>query len=851
MQQPDNLIGQVLGHYRIIKQIGYGGMATVFLAEDVNLGREVAVKVFWPRPGETRDFLKRFEREARVLAKLDHPNILPVFDYGEQNGFAYLITPYMPGGSLKELLQKRKVIPPVEALGMAVPILNALQYASERGLIHRDIKPGNLLFKADGSLVLADFGLVKAFVAEGENLTTHTASETGPAVTGTPEYMSPEQIQGKATPVSDIYSFGIVLYEMLAGQRPFISTNVLSILMQQVNEQPRPLHEMNPYISPQLDAAVLRALEKDPARRYQRPLDFSRALTQAGSPGMATSPEQNSPTLATNWSAPPPISSPGNPASHPGNPPSQPGFISNSQPFNTGAQQEQYPPQARFAQARTQSGPASNPGQPPDAGIFIPGPLTPAGQNWAASGANTNAPSPRQRNSSRLPLALVAISLLFIASIVLAVTLTPLGPLLFGPRGGQTPTVTVNTSPTVNKIATPGTTTVPGGLPTITACPANGTGRAPVLTGMSLGTAPNLVYFVNEFQGTTSTFGTLKRYDTITGAKTEIVKMQGARIYSAQLSSDGQWILFSATIAGQVKLAVVRMDGKGLQTLACAPAGTFIRSPQWSLDQKLIVFDESPNSGGSTTYLLAVVGGSLQTELTPPASGLAYLPRTWLDFTRVLMVGYLPNSDAVAQNIYILDTALGPNQQSSNLKQFAVVGTANPCWNFDSSFDGKTIFFNQCTPGNPEGSSTVEAQSIVSGTPATPVFSSSTLAISAVRVFDNTNTFLLATASNTVVGVSGDHSKDGLYKIATDGSNSTTRLVAAGNGLTCALNSYSQYYWSNVSRDRNLYALEEYGTQGSNSSFTILYGSMNGGTPNTIASISDGTELEVAGWATM
>jgi serine/threonine protein kinase len=332
MQQPESLIGQVLGHYRIIKQIGYGGMATVFLAEDVNLGREVAVKVFWPRPGETRDFLKRFEREARVLAKLDHPTILHVYDYGEQHGFAYLITPYMPGGSLKEALQKRKVIPPVEALQMAAPILNALQYASERGLIHRDIKPDNMLFKADGSLVLADFGLVKVFAAEGESLATHTASETGPAVTGTPEYMSPEQIQGKATPLSDIYSFGIVLYEMLAGQRPFISTNVLSVLMQQVNEQPRSLREMNPFISPQLDAAVMRALEKDPARRYQRPLDFLQALTQAGSPGMATNPELNSPTLATNWSAVPPISLPGNPPSHPGNPPSQPGFISYAPP---------------------------------------------------------------------------------------------------------------------------------------------------------------------------------------------------------------------------------------------------------------------------------------------------------------------------------------------------------------------------------------------------------------------------------------------------------------------------------------------------------------------------------------
>ncbi len=842
MKQPESLIGQVLGHYRIIKQIGYGGMATVFLAEDINLGREVAVKVFWPRPGETRDFLKRFEREARVLAKLDHPNVLHVYDYGEQDGFAYLITPYMPGGSLKESLQKRKVIPPVEAIQMAAPILNALQYASERGLVHRDIKPGNMLFKADGSLVLADFGLVKVFVGEGEAQTTHTASETGPAVTGTPEYMSPEQIQGKATPISDIYSFGIVLYEMLAGQRPFISTNVLSVLMQQVNEQPRSLRDLNPYISPQLDAAVMRALEKDPARRYQRPLDFLQALTLAGSPGMATNLELNSPTLATNWSAVPPISSPGNPPSHPGNPPSQPGFINYAQPPNVGTQ---------FAQARTQSGPPSNPGQPPDGGIIVQGPLTPAGQNWAtpAYEANAGAPPPRQRKASRLPLALLAISLLIIASLVLAVTLTPLGQ-LFGIHSGPTPTVTVNPSTTVSKTVSPTTTTLLSGLPTITACPSNNAGRAPILTGMSLGNAPNLVYFVNEFNNNVSTFGTLKRYDTISGTKTEILKLPNTRITSAQLSADGQWILFSADIAGQVKLSVVRMDGKGLQTLACAPAGTLIRSPQWSLDQKLIVFDESLNFGRATIYLLSVTSGLLQTELTPPASGLAYLPRTWLDNTRVLMTGYLPNSDAPPQNIYILDTALGPHQQSSTLQTFATLGNAIPCWNFDSSFDGKTIFYNQCTPGNPEGSSTVASQP-ANGSSASQVFSSSTLAITAVRVFDNTNAFLLATASNTFMGVGADRSKDGLYKIATDGSNNAILLVQAGNGLSPTLNLYSQYYWSNVSRDRSLYALEENGSQGANFRYAILYGSMNGGAPNSIADISDGTELEVTGWTNM
>ena len=850
MQRPENLVGQVLGHYRIIKQIGYGGMATVFLAEDVNLGREVAVKVFWPRPGETRDFVKRFEREARVLAKLDHPSILPVFDYGEQDGFAYLITPHMPGGSLKDILSKRKAIPPVETLQMAAPLLNALQYASERGLVHRDIKPGNILFKADGRPVLADFGLVKVFTPEGETPTMHTASETGPAVTGTPEYMSPEQIQGKATPLSDIYSFGIVLYEMLAGQRPFVSTGVLSVLMQQVSEQPRPLREINPYITPQLDMAIMRALEKDPARRYQRPLDFLQALTQASSPRVTPIPEQNNPTIATNWSVPDPTSRPGNPPSQPGNPPSQPGnppppsqpgFITYTQPAGMGTQ---------FAQARTQSGPPSNPGQVAEGGIIIPGARTPSGQNWGAPtyNANSNPPPPEKGRTNRLPLALLAVSLLLIVGLALAFTLTPLSTLLFGPHSEPTLTVTASTSPSAGTTVSPGSTSIAGGLPTITACPASGAGRAPVLTPMTLGSSPNLVYIVNEFQNNASTFGTLKRYDTITTAKTEILKLPKTRIDSAQLSANGQWILFSADIAGQEKLSVVRMDGQGLQTLACAPTGSIIRSPQWSVDQNLIVFDESQNLGPATIYLLSVVSGSLQTELTPPATGVAYLPRTWLDNTRVLLTGYIPNSDAPPQNIYILDTSLGPNQQGSSLQ--TVTSIATPCWNFDSSFDGKTIFYNQCTPGSPEGSSTVTSLPVGSTT-TSQVFSSSTLAINSVRVFDRTHAFLLATASNSAQGVSGDHSKDGLYKISTDGSNNFIPLAQTINGLFPGLNLYSQYFWSNVSRDGNLYALEESGTQGSNFRYVLLYGSMNGGTPHSIADIADGTQLEIAGWTTM
>src|SRR5215831_6641129 len=114
--RPEDMMGRVLGHYRVKRQVGYGGMSTVFLAEDINLGRDVAVKVFWPRPGETKDFLRRFAREARVLAKLDHPNILPVYDYGEEDSQAYLVMPYMAGGSLKDTLKEHQVIPPAEAI---------------------------------------------------------------------------------------------------------------------------------------------------------------------------------------------------------------------------------------------------------------------------------------------------------------------------------------------------------------------------------------------------------------------------------------------------------------------------------------------------------------------------------------------------------------------------------------------------------------------------------------------------------------------------------------------------------------------------------------------------------------
>ncbi|HEV2582389.1 MAG TPA: hypothetical protein VGT44_16150, partial [Ktedonobacteraceae bacterium] len=215
-----------------------------------------------------------------------------------------------------------------------------------------------------------------------------------------------------------------------------------------------------------------------------------------------------------------------------------------------------------------------------------------------------------------------------------------------------------------------------------------------------------------------------------------------------------------------------------------------------------------------------------------------YLPRTWLDYSRVLLTGYYPNSASPQQNVYLLDTNKGANQQSSDLQLLATVGTQqNVCWDFDSSFDGKTVYINQCNSTSSSSSSTVEAQQTTGSAAPTTVFSSSTQAITNVRVFEKSDAFILAATTT------------GLYKIAVDGTNNAIQLTSVNQG-TVGLNRYSQYFWSNVSRDDSLYALESY-TPGQNTTYNLFFGSMNGSAAQSFATISNGTELEIVGWTTM
>ncbi len=232
---PD-LTGYSLGRYHILEQLGEGGMAVVFKAYDTRLETDVAVKVIrtenLPQSGLDKA-LKRFEHEAKHVAKLTHPNIVKVMDYGEHEGMPYLVMPYLPGGTLKQLING-KPIPWQEACKLLIPIAQALDYAHDQGLIHRDVKPSNILLTKRNQPMLTDFGIAK--ILEADETTVLTGTGVG---VGTPDYMAPEQWTGKTSTLSDIYSLGVVFYEMVTGRKPYTADTPAAILLKQATE-PQP-----------------------------------------------------------------------------------------------------------------------------------------------------------------------------------------------------------------------------------------------------------------------------------------------------------------------------------------------------------------------------------------------------------------------------------------------------------------------------------------------------------------------------------------------------------------------------------------------------------------------------------
>lgn len=278
--QTDAFIGRKINDYTVQERIGIGGMATVYRAHQASVNRSVALKIIQldPNAGETPEFARRFEQEAKVIAALEHLHILPIYDYGiVNNELAYIAMRLLRGGSLSQLLGDG-ALPIDRACDIFTQIARGLSYAHQHDVIHRDLKPSNILMDHDGNAYLTDFGLAKSLV-DSQNLT-----KTG-TIVGTPVYMSPEQLRGDDTLTtrSDLYSMGVILYHMLAGKPPFDASesNIVSVIYKHLEEQPKPPRDHNPTIPVEVEKVILKSLRKNPSERYSSADEIAQALNNA------------------------------------------------------------------------------------------------------------------------------------------------------------------------------------------------------------------------------------------------------------------------------------------------------------------------------------------------------------------------------------------------------------------------------------------------------------------------------------------------------------------------------------------------------------------------------------------
>jgi serine/threonine protein kinase len=285
------LIGQTIAGYRLLRILGKGGMGAVFLGLDDSQA-QAAIKILLPSRyvlSETRTaFQARFMREAKTLSSLHHPHIVPVLSYGKKDDLSYIVMPYLPGGTLSSRIQaKRKPLPFTEITRYAHQLASALDYAHAQRVVHRDIKPGNVLLDADGNVFLSDFGIARFFESSPDVLSTVSISLTSTGeVFGTPSYMAPELFRGElAEPTADVYALGVMLYQLVTGRVPFQGKGPLDVGIKHISEAPLPARGLRPELPEPAEAALLRALAKSPTERFASAGEFVNAFN-AGLQGL-------------------------------------------------------------------------------------------------------------------------------------------------------------------------------------------------------------------------------------------------------------------------------------------------------------------------------------------------------------------------------------------------------------------------------------------------------------------------------------------------------------------------------------------------------------------------------------
>ncbi len=310
-----NLVGRTLGKYQIVELLGKGGMAEVYKAYHPRLNRYVCIKILHSYLAEGEDFLARFEREARAVATLRHPHIVQIHDFDVENDVYYMVMEYIDGGTLAArmyaLSKENKYMPAGQVLSIVSQVAEALDYAHGKGIIHRDMKPSNILLDSHGNAFLADFGIAR--MMSGTQFTS-----TG-ALVGTPMYMSPEQGQGiEVTEATDIYSFGVILYELLTGKVPFnADTTPLAIIHKHITEPPPPPRSVRPSLPPEVEQVILKALAKDPHERHKSAGEMVRELEKALPPSAVTALETSQEEAPAPAVAPLPVPLPTTPVRPP------------------------------------------------------------------------------------------------------------------------------------------------------------------------------------------------------------------------------------------------------------------------------------------------------------------------------------------------------------------------------------------------------------------------------------------------------------------------------------------------------------------------------------------------------